>query len=73
MNKRIIRIPAGVKYIGDDVFKEKMPNFEFETGIYAKEMTGCGATTFALREDKMNVVLLVPRKTARLSLPNIPM
>lgn len=63
MNKRIIRIPAGVKYIGDDVFKEKMPNFEFETGIYAKEMTGCGATTFALREDKMNVVLLVPRKT----------
>lgn len=63
MNKRIIRIPAGVKYIGDNVFKEKMPNFEFETGIYAKEMTGCGATTFALREDKMNVVLLVPRKT----------
>ncbi|MBR6201734.1 MAG: DEAD/DEAH box helicase family protein [Bacteroidaceae bacterium] len=63
MIKRIIRIPAGIKYIGDNVFKEKMPGFQFRTGIYAKEMTGCGATTFALKEDKMNVVLLVPRKT----------
>lgn len=40
-----------------------MPDFKFETGIYNKEITGCGATTFALKSDKMSVVLLVPRIT----------
>lgn len=63
MEKKIITIPKGIKYIGDERMKSLLPDFRFETGIYAKEMTGCGATTFALMEDKMNVVLLVPRKT----------
>lgn len=63
MDKVFISIPKGVQYIGDDVMKAKMPDFEFKTGIYNKEITGCGATTFALREDQMSVILLVPRIT----------
>lgn len=51
MDKQLISIPKGVQYIGDDVMKAKMPDFEFKTGIYNKEITGCGATSFALRED----------------------
>ena len=63
MDKIKILIPKGIRYLGDEKMKELMPDFEFKTGIYNKEMTGCGATTFALKEDKMNVVLLVPRIT----------
>lgn len=63
MNKQQILIPKGIQYLGDEKMKELMPGFKFETGIYNKEITGCGATTFALKEDKMSVVLLVPRIT----------
>ena len=63
MKKNVIRIPSGIQYIGDEEMKRRMPDFRFERGIYAKGLTGCGATTFALRDDEMNVVLLVPRKT----------
>lgn len=63
MKKNLISIPTGITYIGDDVMQKKMPGFRFETGIYNKVLTGCGATTFALKEDEMNVVLLVPRIT----------
>ena len=63
MDKIQILIPKGIQYLGDEKMKELMPGFKFETGIYNKEITGCGATTFALKEDKMSVVLLVPRIT----------
>lgn len=63
MQKNKILIPKGIQYLGDEKMKELMPGFKFETGIYNKEITGCGATTFALKEDKMSVVLLVPRIT----------
>ncbi len=63
MDKIQIMIPKGIQYLGDEKMKELMPGFKFETGIYNKEITGCGATTFALKEDKMSVVLLVPRIT----------
>lgn len=63
MKKIKILIPKGIQYLGDEKMKELMPGFKFETGIYNKEITGCGATTFALKEDKMSVVLLVPRIT----------
>lgn len=62
MKKSVIKIPSGVRYLGDAMMKELMPEFKFETGIYAKEQTGCGATTFALRDDVMDTVLFVPRK-----------
>ena len=58
-----ILIPKGIHYLGDERMKELMPDFEFKFGIYNKEITGCGATTWILKEEKMNVVLLVPRIT----------
>ena len=63
MEYHIIPIPKGIHYLGDERMKELMLDFEFKFGIYNKEITGCGATTWILKEEKMNVVLLVPRIT----------
>lgn len=62
MKKQIIKIPSGVKYIGDEKMKELMPDWQgFERGCYNKGVTGCGATTYALKSDPKSVALLVPR------------
>lgn len=54
-HKQVIKIPKGIKYIGE------LKDFELRTGILSKGVTGCGVTTYALLQDPMSVILLVPR------------
>lgn len=55
LKKCTIKIPSGYRYLGD------VPGFKFETGILAKQLTGCGATSLALRDKTQNTVVYVPR------------
>lgn len=50
-----ITIPEGITYLGD------IPNFELPNGIFNKVLTGCGATTVALK-DNNPTILVAPRK-----------
>ena len=59
MNKQIISIPEGVFYLtGDPSLSSKLPGCSY---ILNKVMTGCGATTFFLLDNKATV-LSVPRR-----------
>lgn len=55
MKKVKIKIPKEVMYLGD------MKGFELPNGIFDKVITGCGATTVAIK-DNYPTVLVAPRR-----------
>lgn len=57
MNKTILDVPAGVRYISDWVDFD-LPNFPV---IINKQLPGCGFTDFCIK-NKKNVILCSPRK-----------
>ena len=59
MNKRIISIPEGVFYLTD--YQYLSSQLTDRCYILNKVMTGCGATTFFLSDNKATV-LCVPRR-----------
>ena len=59
MNKRIISIPEGVFYLTDYQYLSSQLTDRYY--ILNKVMTGCGATTFFLSDNKATV-LCVPRR-----------
>lgn len=54
MDYKKIAIPEGIKYLGD------LEGFELPNGIFNKSVTGCGATTVALK-DQYPTILAAPR------------
>lgn len=58
MNKTVINVPSGIKYIGD--WEEFNNIFPMHPHIMNKVLTGCGFTEWCLRND-MNVILCSPR------------
>ena len=58
MNKTIINVPSGIKYIGD--WEEFNNIFPMHPHIMNKILTGCGFTEWCLRNN-MNVILCSPR------------
>ena len=59
MNKRIISIPEGVFYLADYQYLSSLLTDRYY--ILNKVLTGCGATTFFLSDNKATV-LCVPRR-----------
>ena len=58
MNKTVINVPSGIKYIGD--WEEFNNIFPMHPHIMNKILTGCGFTEWCLRNN-MNVILCSPR------------
>lgn len=50
MKKYEIKIESGIRYIKD------IKDFKFRNGILAKELAGCGATSFALENDEPTII-----------------
>ena len=59
MNKKILRIPEGIFFLGD--YPQLINEFPNKPFILNKVMTGCGATTMFLR-DNVPTILCSPRK-----------
>lgn len=59
MQKIVIKIPSGCKFLSEVVDKEGR-KFRLPNGILNKELTGCGGTTLAL-EDESKTVICSPR------------
>lgn len=60
MEKVIISVPSGTKYLSD-FRNEAGQKFRLPNGILNKELTGCGGTTLAL-EDEFKTVICSPRR-----------
>lgn len=60
MEKVIISVPSGTKYLSD-FRNEAGQKFRLPNGILNKELTGCGGTTVAL-EDEFKTVICSPRR-----------
>lgn len=59
MQKFVIKVPSGTKYLSD-FRNEAGQRFRLPNGILNKELTGCGGTTLAL-EDGNKTVICSPR------------
>lgn len=65
--KHVIEIPKGTRFLSE------VQGFELPNGILDKEVTGCGATTLALTDDKPSIIasprIALVRNKARKFLP----
>ena len=63
MEKRVVPVPADIRFISDWAEKEdgyRLENFPFKH-IVDKQLTGCGFTEYCLRNN-LNVILCSPRR-----------
>lgn len=60
MEKRMITIPSGIKYMSDIPTENGEP-FCLPHGIVSKGRTGCGGTTLALKDQRYNTIVCSPR------------
>ncbi|MDH6305926.1 hypothetical protein M2459_002713 [Parabacteroides sp. PF5-5] len=56
MKKNEIKIEPGIRYFSDFKNSPTLNKFRFQNGILAKEIAGCGATTFALENDEPTII-----------------
>jgi len=60
MEKQIYQIPTGKRFLTQE---DTVGGFEFmlPNGILSKQITGCGATTLALYDNRFDSIILCPR------------